>query len=218
VVVTEEEWLEYVRPLRMLNFIHPHVSDRKLRLIACATVRQIWESLADARYRHAVKVAELFADGETTPIERQAAFNSARDAAEEFRRNSSWTTWKYGSLVAAANTCYFRAYIAAKNCIDSRFVKDSFSLQTANLIREIIGNPFHPVIVDPRWLTSSVVDLARSIYEADPRQAGGYMNLPILADALMDAGCDSEELLNHCRSEGLHVRGCWAVDLILGKS
>jgi hypothetical protein len=88
-----------------------------------------------------------------------------------------------------------------------------------SLLRDIFGNPFRPVALDPRWLTSSVVDLARSIYEADPRQDGGYMDgLPILADALMDAGCDSEDLLNHCRGAGPHVRGCWAVDLILGKS
>jgi hypothetical protein len=87
----------------------------------------------------------------------------------------------------------------------------------AAVLREIVGNPFRPVALDPRWLTSTVVDLARSIYEGDTRQAGGYLNLPILADALMDAGCDSEELLAHCRGDGPHVRGCWAVDLILGK-
>jgi hypothetical protein len=86
------------------------------------------------------------------------------------------------------------------------------------MLRDIFGNPFRQVSIDPRWLTSSVVDLARSIYEGDLRQAGGYMALPILADALMDAGCDSEELLSHLRSDGPHVRGCWAVDLILGKS
>jgi hypothetical protein len=41
--------------------------------------------------------------------------------------------------------------------------------------------------------------------------------LAILADALFDAGCDNEELLTHCRADGPHVRGCWAVDLILGR-
>ena len=87
----------------------------------------------------------------------------------------------------------------------------------AAYLRDIIGNPFRPVSLDPRWLTSTVVDLARSIYEGFPRQAGGYVALPILADALMDAGCDDEPVLNHCRGPGPHVRGCWVVDLILGK-
>jgi hypothetical protein len=89
--------------------------------------------------------------------------------------------------------------------------------RTLAFVRDIFGNPFCPVRLEPRWLTSTVVDLARSIYEGFPRQVGGYMGMAILADALMDAGCDSEELLNHLRSAGPHVRGCWAVDLILGK-
>jgi hypothetical protein len=80
------------------------------------------------------------------------------------------------------------------------------------LIRDIFGNPFRPVTLDPRWLTSTVLDLARTIY--DERV---YERMPILADALMDAGCDSEEIINHCRGEGPHVRGCYVVDLILSK-
>ena len=66
--------------------------------------------------------------------------------------------------------------------------------------------------LDPRWLTSTVIDLARTIYEERV-----WERMPILADALMDAGCDSEEVINHCRGPGPHVRGCWVVDLILGK-
>jgi hypothetical protein len=69
-----------------------------------------------------------------------------------------------------------------------------------------------PITIDPRWQTSTVIDLARIIY--DER---AFDRMPILADALMDAGCDSEDILNHCRSDGPHVRGCWVVDLILGK-
>jgi hypothetical protein len=77
----------------------------------------------------------------------------------------------------------------------------------------IFGNPFRPVTLDPRWLTSTVVDLSRIIYEER-----AFDKLPILADALMDAGCDSEEMLAHCRGQVPHVRGCWVVDLILGKA
>jgi hypothetical protein len=79
-------------------------------------------------------------------------------------------------------------------------------------IRDIFGNPFSPVDFDSRWRTSDVVSLARSMYESR-----GFTAMPILADALLEARCDNDDILNHCRSEGPHVRGCWVVDLILGK-
>jgi len=65
---------------------------------------------------------------------------------------------------------------------------------------------------DPRWRTSDVVDVARGIYEDK-----AFERMPILADALMDAGCEDEQIIGHCRGEGPHVRGCWVVDLVLGK-
>ncbi len=90
--------------------------------------------------------------------------------------------------------------------------QDNALKHVADLIRDIFGNPFRPVTLDPRWLSSTVLDLARTIY--DERV---WERMPILADALMDAGCDNEEILNHCRGPGPHVRGCWAIDLVLGK-
>jgi hypothetical protein len=80
------------------------------------------------------------------------------------------------------------------------------------LIYDVFGNPFRPVAVDPAWLTSTVVALARQMYESRDFSA-----LPILADALQDAGCCNEDVLDHCRGPRPHVRGCWAVDLVLGK-
>jgi hypothetical protein len=81
-----------------------------------------------------------------------------------------------------------------------------------SLLRCIFGNPFRPVAVDPSWLTSDVVALAEGIY-----QDRAFDRMPILADALQDAGCEHEDVLNHCRQPGEHVRGCWVVDLLLGK-
>jgi hypothetical protein len=81
-----------------------------------------------------------------------------------------------------------------------------------NLIRDIFGNPFRPVAVDARWRTAAAVGLAASIYEDR-----AFDRLPILADALEEAGCDNDAILAHCRGDGPHVRGCWVVDLILGK-
>ncbi|MBP3960375.1 hypothetical protein J8F10_34535 [Gemmata sp. G18] len=80
-------------------------------------------------------------------------------------------------------------------------------------MRDIIGNPFRPVTPDPEWLTSTVTALASQMYTSSDFSA-----MPILADALQDAGCDNTDVLNHCRdADATHVRGCWVVDMMLGK-
>ncbi len=82
----------------------------------------------------------------------------------------------------------------------------------ADLLRDVIGNPYRPAKCHPDWLTSDVLALARGIYEER-----AFDRMPILADALQDAGCDNDDILNHCRDHGTHVRGCWGIDLILDK-
>ena len=82
-----------------------------------------------------------------------------------------------------------------------------------DLIRDIFGNPFRPVVFADSWRSETAVALASAIY-ADR----AFDRLPILADALEEAGCDVPEVLTHCRGPGPHVRGCWVVDLVLGKS
>jgi hypothetical protein len=84
----------------------------------------------------------------------------------------------------------------------------------ADILREIFGNPSRPVAFSPAWRTDTAMSLAKQMYESREFSA-----MPILADALQDAGCDSDELLNHLRDTGAaHVRGCWALDLVLGKA
>jgi hypothetical protein len=86
--------------------------------------------------------------------------------------------------------------------------------QQLALLRDVFGNPFRPVAFHAAWRTDTAVSLAKGMYES--RDFGV---MPILADALQDAGCDNEDVLNHCRDpEQVHVRGCWVVDLVLGKS
>jgi hypothetical protein len=80
-------------------------------------------------------------------------------------------------------------------------------------LRDIVGNPFRPVAFAPAWRTEAVVALARGMYEGRD-----FAPMPVLADALDDAGCDHPDILAHCRTPGLHVRGCWVVDLVLGKN
>ncbi len=85
----------------------------------------------------------------------------------------------------------------------------------AHLLRDIIGNPFRPDALDPSWLAwndGAIRKMAQLIY--DDR---AFDRLPLLADALEDAGCTDADILAHCRGGGEHVRGCWVVDLILSK-
>src|SRR4029077_11962629 len=78
----------------------------------------------------------------------------------------------------------------------------------ANALRDIFGNPFRPVAFAPAWRTAMSTSLAEGIYTDR-----AFDRLPILADALEDAGCDNRDILNHCRRGGEHVRGCWGGDL-----
>ena len=82
----------------------------------------------------------------------------------------------------------------------------------AVLVREVFGNPFHLVTCSPQWRTESVIALATAIYAEH-----AFDRMPILADALQESGCDNDDILTHCRGPGPHVRGCWVVDLVLGK-
>jgi hypothetical protein len=96
-------------------------------------------------------------------------------------------------------------WTASENEVESRY---------AVLLREFFGNPFRPVAFDPAWRTSTAIGLASTMYESR-----NFNAMPILADALQDAGCENEHILTHCRDEQqVHVRGCWVVDLVLEKS
>jgi hypothetical protein len=83
----------------------------------------------------------------------------------------------------------------------------------SRLVLCIFGNPFRPASFRSEWRTSTVLGLAESIYAWR-----AFDRLPILADALEDAGCDDKDMLTHCRTDPEHARGCWVVDLILGKN
>ncbi|WP_246173516.1 hypothetical protein [Limnoglobus roseus] len=85
-------------------------------------------------------------------------------------------------------------------------------VEQVHIYRDIFGNPFRPVTFFPSWLTPTSVAIATGIY--DDR---AFDRLPILADALQDAGCEDADILGHCRGDGPHVRGCWVIDGVLGK-
>ena len=85
-------------------------------------------------------------------------------------------------------------------------------ISQAALMRDIIGNPFLPVSLDPSWLTPAVVTLAQAIYDEC-----AFHRMVKLGDVLEAAGCANTEILRHCRGRGLHVRGCCVVDSLIGK-
>jgi hypothetical protein len=84
-----------------------------------------------------------------------------------------------------------------------------------DMVREIFGNPFRPWQVDPDWRTANFGAVLKIAEHID--RTGEFADLPILGDALEDAGCSDEAALTHCRGPGPHTLGCWVVDAILGR-
>jgi hypothetical protein len=199
--MTEVEWNACTDPLRMLDQPAARRSGRKLRLFACAVCRRLWHLLRDERSRATVEVAERFADGLAGGEELAAAAREAGLAADQAERSRApgWNAARTAALAAG------EAWAAAARAAQS-------GAYDAELLREVLGNPIRPPAADPAWRTPVVLAIARSAY-AERR----FADLPVLGDALEDAGCTSAEVLAHLRGPGLHVRGCWALDLVLDK-
>jgi hypothetical protein len=214
--MTEEEWLACADPLPMLQFLRDTGSSRKLRLFGCGACRRIWHLLTQERSRVCVETAERYADGQAGPFQlREAERNAAK-----FRWKGG-TNEEYSAAAAAAGTAYppnfdpdvVYASDVAANAAGAADKSEERAAQ-CDLLRDIFGNPFRSVACDPAWLTDTVAALAKGIY--DER---AFDRMPILADALQDAGCNEPAILEHCRGAKLaHVRGCWVVDLLLGKA
>lgn len=220
--MTEQEWLESSTPTAMLQHLTEiRVSERKARLLACACCRCIWEYLEDPRSRRAVVVAEHFADNRATPRELADARARAVTAARGVSWAAYWATntKAVGPLVNVFEAAVVAAARQATQQTRLATTWDEVQAESLNeqveLIREVFGNPFRPITVDPNWLGwegGQVVRLAGAIYEGRT-----FEQMPILADALEEAGCQDREMLDHCRQGAQHVRGCWVLDLLLGK-
>jgi hypothetical protein len=229
--MTEAEWLACTDPRKMLEFLWDKASERKLRLFAVACCRRIWHLLIDKRSREAVKVAERYAEGGATDEELETASVAADTVWEVDRKRAAkegkWDRRSrlpyYGASAAAYNVAIPLGWwgaapaFVAPDEIARETVPDSGAEGAAQcvLVWDIFGNPFRPVVLKPSWLAWNdgiVVKLTQAIY--DER---AFDRLPILADALEEAGCTNPDMLNHCRQPGEHVRGCWVVDAILGK-
>jgi hypothetical protein len=222
-------------------------SDRKRRLFSCAAAAYVGTGSPDCeRRRYGLESVQLCAElGE--PLERCPELYANRSPlAGTVLRSPRQGAVPYalvGQLVNTSTTiCLIEAMGVFNEVVaehpgivvefaveagrwveyDDLFTRTLWTEETesgryrdghvASLLRDIFGNPFHPTAFDPTWRTDTVRSLAQQMYESCDFSA-----LPILADALQDAGCDSADILDHCRGAGPHVRGCWVVDLVLGK-
>ncbi len=222
----EEQWLISGSPNDMLMSLTREfgedyrVNDRKTRLFFIECLK----SVSNLSNQNIIDVAEKYIDGVATPeeIESCANFLHEMDNNDLYHNSAHFQILFDDSENIDHHPAALNGYSVDIATILSRDI-DTQSHYLAEfggeqkyhavLLRDIIGNPFKETKLDPEWKTSTVVSLAKSFYESKD-----FSPMPILSDALQDAGCENEEILNHCRqNECPHVRGCWVIDLILGK-
>lgn len=223
--MTEAEWRQCNSPEAMLHHLTDRASPRKLRLYAVSCCRRIWPLFSDDRCRHAVEVAQRFADGRATMIELQAAGQlvagvarvrgdpmSPVSQATYAIGGAAWAATR-GSPWLAAWDAAWDARMAARDFLPGRTDWENERRWQAGVLKDLFGNPFRSVVIDPAWRAADcpIVGLARVIYNEDR-----YGDLPYLGDALEEAGCSDPTVLEHCRAGGAHYRGCWVVDAVLG--
>jgi hypothetical protein len=205
--MTESEWHNASEPHAMLEFLQSSgkPNERKLRLFAVACSRRMWDWI-DALGRAAVDAAEDFAVGLASSDELRAARLACQGAGGQ----AAWYAAATNPSIAARNAAR-SAQAGAANNVQLGSEADELLAQ-ADLLRDMFGNPFRPFSVDPSWLTPGVINLAQAI--DDDRS---FERMPELFVELEKAGCTNEEIVGHCRGRGPHVRGCWVIDLVLGK-
>lgn len=215
--MNEEEWLACHEPLMMIRHVRGNISPRKLRLFACACFRRVWDFLPEDD-RRLVEITERLAD-------EDGMLEETRTAVEVSPKWTDCLTHLNVDRVARASAdrtrevAWFSVYIAEGvspfkiQKFDDEANRRSEVERSAQveLFRDLVGNPFRPLVVESTWLTSEVIALAREIY--DER---AFDRLPQLVTALEQQGCLLEDLIGHCREGGEHARGCWVVDGLLG--
>jgi hypothetical protein len=243
--VTEKEWAASTNPDAMLKFLKDrHVSERKFRLFTVAVCRFIWPLLSEESSRNAVEVAERYADALASKKELAKARLAARavswNAAAARAHRVSWdgpgrvAWWTVCEKIQSAASQAARTSSWYSSCRRSEMGSHASSLVgtlrgepvwQANLLRDIIGNPFHPLPVLAHslrtWNDGVILRLANALYEERALPAGTLdgERFAILADALEEGGCTDADVLGHCRQPGhIHVRGCWLVDWLTGRS
>jgi hypothetical protein len=238
--MTEADWLASDDPQPMLGFLQGKATDRQLRLFAVACCRRMWHLLTDERGRRAVEAAERFAEGMADEAELRSAnlcmeFDSATLEAAAFlasvrRYDRPSILFRYGIVdmthldraaqMRVESICLsgFEFPTDAALAVARRTVAvdpPAEASAQAALLRCVFGNLYRPAVIDPdivRWSDGTVVKIARAIH--DDR---AFDRMPVLGDALEDAGCRNPDILAHCRQPGPHTLGCWVIDSLLGE-
>jgi len=208
-------------------------TQRKLRLFACACMRRV-TSFGSADQDHAIRISERYADGLVGRAALEEAFVPVRKPPEPIPWDADFALSVFGPTDMVWEARLIEVFLTLGPELDVRAVATKTAeiithcegadylsrrgraerSQQAHLLRDIFGNPFHPVRLDPFCLNEKTRAIAETMY-----RRGQFANLPQLARALKkDAGCTNQELWDHCQWPIQHVRGCWVVDLVLGKS
>ena len=221
-IMTEDEWLNAAGPQAIVPAVVGQ-SARKRRLWAIACVRRLtarWNGFGDC-YAAALDAGDGYADD---PSHRAAVVAVRRRVAaerreleahhpDEFPYHYTCTCWAAWLALDPTGVDLAGVAVRASDATHDLYERGEWEAEGrvfGSLAHCVFGNPFHPAAFDPRWRSADVLALARGVY--DDR---AFDRLPILADALIDAGCEDADILAHCQSEGAHVRGCWVVDLVL---
>jgi hypothetical protein len=230
--MTEQEWLACADAEVMLKVLHRKLAvarsragRRRLRLFACASCRTVWHLLDRSAGQEAVRIVEQYADGKANmqAVEAARAAVWALPSASEpsVYMTPAGPSRAHYATITPAHAALPHAYDAARNAV--RYAQEALVLPDpvvyAGFLRCIFGNPFHPVSLEPAWITPTLLNLAQAAYDHRLLPSGllDTARLAVLADALEEGGCADAELLEHLRLAGPHVRGCWPVDLILNK-
>jgi hypothetical protein len=169
--------------------------------------------MADDRFRNAVEVAERFADGSATVEELGAAKRASDTALKKLNTETAAAALRKSVLSGLGASAYAIALRARR--WKATAIADIGQDTQTSFLRDLVGNPYNRSTIEPAWRSwndGTVARLAQAMYDAR-----AFDGMPVLADALEEAGCRSPDIVEHCRGPGPHVRGCWVVDLLLGK-
>jgi hypothetical protein len=213
--VNEREWLSSTDPEAMLTHLGDRADKRKLRLFACACYRRVWHLIDEEPSKRAVEVGEELADGRADRQELRRVRAAARRVGAEAAARLA------GGRSAGAQVARLASQLAVIMVLHAAAGGDMVTpVQAeqeaqADLLRCVFGNPFNPPPSVPAsvlaWNSGTISKLAETIY-----QGRAFERLPVLADALEEAGLTDPIILGHCRGGGLHARGCFALDLAMG--
>lgn len=239
-----KDWQTCQMPDQMLDHLFDYPDSRKLRLFACACCRQLEHLITVQECWDALLIAEDYADGlvgleqlnegwllaqQAKPVFRDANWCAAWVAAPEVIQAIAKTSLQVANLLAESAAAEVRDKARASDCsgapdeirqnawsdYEQEIQKkmDGILARQADLIRCIVGNPFAPIYFETDWLkwkNGIVPKMAWDIYES--REFG---DMSMIADTLEEAGCNLPNVLNHCRDEPFHARGCHIIDAIL---